>query len=104
MLHLLISVFNSSKTVGNLSKPIVHSANSRVEPRDFVTVAWYKDPLCSLVLLKKPRYKSLLAIAVNQGKICVYLYNILEAVLLCFKKEGPASSLISLFGSILSNS
>ena len=39
LLHLLISVFNSSKTVGNLSKPIVHSANSKVEPLDLVTVA-----------------------------------------------------------------
>ncbi len=85
LVHLLISVFSSSKTFGNLSKPIVHSANSKVEPLDFVTVAWYKEPLCSFVALKKPLYKILFAIAVIQGKTCVYLYKILDAFLLCFK-------------------
>jgi len=39
LLHLLISSFNSLNTNGNLSIPIVHSASSKVDPLDLVTVA-----------------------------------------------------------------
>ena len=65
----------SVESKSTLSKMDLLGFTSQFE-LDYLTVLW---------LLKKAKYKSLLAIEVNQGNLVVHWYKNLEAVRLCLR-------------------